>query len=50
MTTLTSNPLFAQIASDEQIAITQAALNANNIQTMVVSTGEEARDYVLSHA
>jgi len=48
MTTLTPNPLFVQIASDEQIAITQAALNANNIQTMVVNSGEEARQYVLS--
>jgi len=33
---------------DKQIAITQAALNANNIQTIVVSSGEEAREYVLS--
>jgi LUD domain len=48
MTTLTANPLFAEIASDEQIAITQAALNANNIQTIVVNTGEQAREYVLS--
>lgn len=41
------NPLFSQLASDEQITATQQALNANNIQTVVVTTGEEAREYVL---
>src|SRR4051812_35351663 len=48
MTMLTLNPLFTQLASDEQIAITQAALNAHNIQTTIVNTGDEAREYVLS--
>ena len=45
---LTLNPLFTQLASDEQITMTQTALNAHNIQTTVVSTGDEARQYVLS--
>jgi hypothetical protein len=44
----TPNPNFAELASDEQIAATQEALNANNIQTIVVDTAEEARQYVLS--
>lgn len=44
----TPNPLFAELASDEQIAATQQALNANNIQTVVVDTAAEAREYVLS--
>jgi LUD domain len=44
----TPNPDFAHLASDEQIAATQQALNANNIQTVVVDTAEEARQYVLS--
>lgn len=39
---------FDQLASDEQIAVTQQALNAHNIQTVVVDTAEEARDCVLS--
>lgn len=44
----TPNPVFAHLASDEQIAVTQEALNANNIQTVIVDTAEEARQYVLS--
>jgi hypothetical protein len=48
MTMLTLNPLFTQLASDEQITSTQTALNAHNIQTTVVNTGDEARQYVLS--
>src|SRR5512133_1214734 len=47
MTTVTTDLKFDQLASDEQIAVTQQALNAHNIQTMVVDTGEEARDCVL---
>jgi hypothetical protein len=43
----TPNSDFAELASDEQIAATQEALNANNIQTVVVDTAEEARQYVL---
>ena len=38
---------FDQLASDEQIAATQQALNAHNIQTVVVDTGEQAREWVL---
>jgi YkgG family uncharacterized protein len=44
----TPNPDFAQLASDERIAAAQEALNANNIETVVVDTAEEARQYVLS--
>ncbi len=47
MTTPTATMQFDRLASDEQIAATQEALNAHNIQTVVVDTGEEARDYVL---
>ncbi len=47
MTTETTDLRFDQLASDEQIAATQQALNAHNIQTVVVDTGEEARDCVL---
>jgi hypothetical protein len=43
----TPNADFAELASDEQIATTLAALNANHIQTVVVDTAEEARQYVL---
>jgi hypothetical protein len=41
------NANFADLASDEQIATTLEALNANNIQTVVVESAEEARQYVL---
>jgi hypothetical protein len=40
------NLSYTQLASDEQIAATVQALNAHNIQTVVVDTGEEARDCV----
>jgi hypothetical protein len=43
----TPNPDFADLASDEQIATTLEALTANNIQTVVVESAEEARQYVL---
>ena len=43
----TPNPDFADLASDEQIATTLEALSANNIQTVVVESAEEARQYVL---
>ncbi len=46
--TVSADLRFDQLASDEQIAATQQALNAHNIQTTVVDTGEEARDCVLS--
>jgi LUD domain len=42
------NSMFAELAFDEQIAATQEALNANNIETVVVDTAEEAQQYVLS--
>jgi hypothetical protein len=39
---------FAELASSERIAATQEALNANNIQTVVVDTAQEARHYMIS--
>ena len=48
MTIATMELRFDQLASDELIAATQQALNARNIETVVVDTGEEARSYVLS--
>ncbi len=49
MTTLTApNMIFSQLASDEQIDQTVQALKANNFEVVVVNTGQEARDYVLS--
>ena len=41
------NSIFGQLASDEQIAMTVQALNANNIETVVVDSGEAAREVVL---
>jgi hypothetical protein len=41
------NPIFGQVASDEQIATTVQALNEHNIQTVVVDSAEAARQYVL---
>jgi hypothetical protein len=43
----TPNSDFAELASDDQIATTLEALNANHIQTVVIDTAEEARQYVL---
>lgn len=48
MTIATMELRFDHLASDELIAATQQALNARNIETVVVDTGEEARSYVLS--
>ncbi len=48
MNTQTPNPIFRQLATDEQIAQTVQALKAKNIQATVVNTGEEACDYVLN--
>ncbi len=48
MTTQAPNLIFRQLASDEQIDRTVQALKANNIQAVVVSTGEEACEYVLN--
>src|SRR5690348_5157670 len=43
-----ANSGFGVLASDEQVASTQQALNANNIETVVVDSAAEAREYVLS--
>jgi hypothetical protein len=48
MTTLSPTLIFSQMAFDEQIDQTVQALKANNFEVMVVNTGQEARDYVLS--
>ncbi len=40
--------LYQQLASDEQIDRTVQALMKNNIQAVVVNSGQEARQYVLS--
>jgi LUD domain len=42
-----SNSDFAQLASAERISKTVQALEANNMRTLVVETGEEARAAVL---
>ncbi len=47
MTTLTPNPEFRQLASDERIAKTAQALEANGIKTFVVESGDAARKLVL---
>lgn len=44
---LIPNEEFRQLASDEQIEQVVKALEANNIRTMVVETGEEAKKLVL---
>lgn len=46
--TLELNQEFSRLASDEQIAVTVQALEANGIHTMVVESGDEAREYVMS--
>src|SRR5512146_2715392 len=48
MTTLFSEAEFTRLASEDQIAKTAQALEANGIHAIVVETGEEAREYVLS--
>jgi L-lactate utilization protein LutC len=45
--TLTPNLEFTHLASEEQIAKTRRALEANRMQTIVVETGDEARERVL---
>lgn len=47
MSEVTTDRKFDRLASDEQIAVTQQALNAHNIQTVVVDSSEKARDCVL---
>ena len=42
-TTLVPNPTFARVASDEQIARTAAALEANGIHALIAANGEEAK-------
>jgi len=46
--TLELNQEFSRLASNEQILRTVRALEANGIHTIVVETGEAAREYVLS--
>jgi L-lactate utilization protein LutB len=46
--TLELNQEFSRLASNEQILRTVQALEANGIHTIVVETGEEAREYVMS--
>ena len=45
-TTLIPNEEFTRLATDEQIARAAQALEANNIHTIVVENGEEARKLV----
>jgi L-lactate utilization protein LutC len=45
-TTLIPNKEFTRLATDEQIARAAQALEANNIHTIVVESGEEARKLV----
>ncbi len=47
MTTFLEEAEFTGLASDDQVAITAQALEANGIHTIVVDTGEEARACVL---
>jgi len=47
MQVLTPNPKFAQLASNEQIERTAAALRANNIETVIVANGADAKQAVL---
>lgn len=47
MQVLTPNPKFAQLASNEQIERTAAALRANNIETIIVANGADAKQAVL---
>src|ERR1700686_4006679 len=42
-TVLTPNSAWAQLASDDQIERTAAALEANGMRAIVVDTGDEAR-------
>ncbi|HVN53970.1 MAG TPA: LUD domain-containing protein [Anaerolineaceae bacterium] len=44
----TDNKLYDQLATDDQIERAVQALQAHNIQTIVVETGAQARDAVLS--
>ena len=46
--TLEINQEFSRLASNQQIARTVRALETNGIRTIVVETGEEAREYVMS--
>jgi hypothetical protein len=46
-TTLAPNMAFNQLASDERLATTVRALEANNLRALVAATGDEARQQVL---
>src|SRR5205823_1570174 len=47
MTTMTPNVEFSILASDERVAATTAALEANGFRTIVTGSGDEARRVVL---
>ena len=47
MTIMTPNVEFSSLASDERVAATTAALEANGIRTIVTGSGDEARQVVL---
>src|SRR5207248_9491887 len=47
MTTMTPNVEFSILASDERVAATTAALEANGFRTIDRGTGDEARRVVL---
>ncbi|HLO13600.1 MAG TPA: LUD domain-containing protein [Anaerolineales bacterium] len=46
--TLEINQEFSRLASNQQIARTVRALETNGVHTIVVETGEEAREYIMS--
>lgn len=43
---LDPNPIFARLASDDQILRTAEALNRNNIKSLIAENGEEAEKMV----
>ena len=47
-TVLTPNRAWARLASDDQVARTAAALEANGMRAIVVDTGDEARHQVFN--
>ena len=47
MITLTPNPEFNHLASDEQVANTAHSLEANGLHTLIADNGDQARTHVL---
>src|SRR5688500_8636986 len=47
MMTMVPNDEFARLASAERVRVTATALEANGLQTIVTSSGDEARRVVL---